>query len=392
MDTSASATGDLPAGAARAAGKPALTVTDLDGQVPPGIGPQLDELYGSIYSTLDQFELDGALDGASTFAVTQDGRPKSLLLYRREGSLVSVLNRQVALPREEVERFAYSIFEKYAGVSAIRLDAVQADLRGTRHPWHGFHCAEDIVARLPGSADGFHAALGRNMRETVRRYTNKVRRSHPDFRLEFHDDAGFDEEQVAALYALHCQRIGTRNMVSNVTPERFRRIMAMVRRRGMVAVATIGGRVAGGLILWRTGTHYVMRIIAHDSRYDELKLGTVCCYLTMLECIARGATHFHFMAGRMLYKTRLLGVEQGYDQVVIYRNRFAMLRHARLAGGAVLRGALRELRVWLQDAERDGNPRAQPLLRCVRAWRHARALLRARRHPAEQRVPASCDA
>jgi hypothetical protein len=365
------------------------TVEFHDNAVPAYAADALDELYGSIYSTLDQFRLDNALAGASTYVARSGNRITALLLYRIDGGVATVLNQMIVIEREELIRFSKALFDRYGKVSAISLKPVQSDMRDFPFRCQHFHYAEDIVASLPETNVEYQAALGKNMRETVKRFGNKVRRSFPAYRFDIYCDERIDMGQAMEIYRLHVARMGQKMMRSNLSEQQFGKIAALARTRGIMAVATIDGKVCGGLIGWRTGAHYVMRVIAHDPRYDEFKIGTVCCYETIRECIALGMRHFHFGGGRMLYKFRLLGESRSFSSIVVYRSWMAVLRHPALAMRTAARGADRELRRWLENAEQSDDALARAAVALRRQWHAMRLRVRNLvRRPPQSGLPA----
>ncbi len=345
-----------------------------ENDMPRFAAEKLDRLYGSIFSTLDQFKQDDAIAGTSTYVVRTNGKITTLLMFRFEQGVVKVLNQLIAIDCKELERFSTFIFTKYPFVSAISLTAIQSNLQRLSYPYQQFHSAEDIVATLPESGDKLLSLLGKNMRETVKRYTNKVKRTFPSFRFDVYVDDEIDEQLAMEIYAFHKARMHIKNDISKVSEQRFRKFIELARWRGMMTVATIDGRPCAGLICWRVDDRYFMRIIAHDPQFDEYKLGTISCYHTMRECTARGGKTFHFLSGRMQYKYRFLGVEQDFDRVVIYRSRTAILRNLPLALRTASRGTIRELLLWLQNAERKDDRISRFAVSLVQRWRMVKRL------------------
>lgn len=310
-----------------------------DNQVPPFVQAGLERLYDSIYASVGMFRLDGSLAAASTYAVWTAGRITTLLLYRRNGNIITVLNGSIALAQADIERFAKTMFARHRAASVIVFNAIRADIGRSAYPVQQTHHGEDIVVTLPASAKAYLASLDRNMRHTIKRYLNHLKRCHPSFRFKVRTDGEADAAEIRELFRLHRARIENKNEVSNVSDDEIERVIALTRTNGLVTVARIGGRICGGMVCWRAGTHYFMRTIAHDPQYDEAKLGTLCCYLTICECIARGGKAFHFSPGRMIYKYRFLGEEQYFDRLVLYRSGLHLLCNGRFA----LKNAFRKL-------------------------------------------------
>ena len=281
-----------------------------ENRVPQFADAALDRLYGSIYSTIGMFCLDGSISSANTYVASVDGELVSVLLYRREHSVVTVLNGSIELSRVEMERFIQTIFARYKDVSVIVFNAIRHNIAGTRYPYQRYIYGEDIVADLPDSAERYFMSLGRNMRETIKRFQNRLKRNHPNFRFHTYVNEEANEEQIRELYKLQRARIANKNQVSTVTDSEIEHIILLAKTRGLVTIATIDGKVCGGMVCWRAGDNFFMRTIAHDPEYDDIKLGTLCCYYTICECIARGGKAFHFSPGRVLYKYRFLGTER----------------------------------------------------------------------------------
>jgi hypothetical protein len=125
--------------------------------------------------------------------------------------------------------------------------------------------------------------------------------------------------------------------------------MRLLKEAGTIGTITIGGRIAAGVINTQVGDHYFMDIIGHDSAYDDYRLGTLCCYMTVCDCIERGGREFHFMWGRYDYKFRLQGKQRDLDQITIYRSFFGVLRNPSLVLKNALRRRMRLASLWIND-------------------------------------------
>ncbi len=118
-----------------------------------------------------------------------------------------------------------------------------------------------------------------------------------------------------------------------------------------------------------------MHVIAHDPAYDDYRLGTLCNYLTICECITRGGTECRLMGSSHQYKFDFLGARLDFDYLAVYRSR----AHFLLDGGRVIqmacKTAVRRIRLWFLDAERRTDFASRIAARCVQ---HLRRLKRSR--------------
>jgi len=58
-------------------------------------------------------------------------------------------------------------------------------------------------------------------------------------------------------------------------------LRAMIRECGQLSVIEIQGEICAGLLCTRIEKSIFMHVIAHDPRHDDLRLGFLCCALTI---------------------------------------------------------------------------------------------------------------
>jgi hypothetical protein len=169
--------------------------------------------------------------------------------------------------------------------------------------------------------------------------------------------------------------MATKNKTSEIDAEESKRHVRLVKESGLVSVMLLDGRVVAGTVCSRVGGNYFMHINAHDPAYDDARLGKLCCFMTVCDCIERGGREFHFMWGRFEYKYLLLGVQRDFYEVTMYRSRMRMLLH----GGSALRIALNGYsREWkfrlldLADHPEAASPVLRPVARLLNALRNLR--------------------
>ncbi|WP_158597857.1 GNAT family N-acetyltransferase [Noviherbaspirillum saxi] len=331
----------------------------------PSLENDLERLYQSLYSTLAHHRAYGGLQpSVNTYVARKNGRPLAILLLRREKDTVRVLNEQIRLDEEELSRFARYIFDTFDDVNVIVLHAVEVRLQRLDFPCQQFHCTEDIVLDLPDSTDAYRGSLGKSTRSYIQRYQNKLRRDFPGMHYAVHAGEEIDEAQVRSIIELNRARMADKNRTSYIDDLEAERIVHFARRYGLMSVMSIDGRVCAGAISFRIGDNYFLKVIAHDPAYNDYRLGTLCCYLTICECIARGGKEYHFLWGRYEYKYRLLGVQRDLDHVTLYRSHLQMGLNGRQALGNACKGTVLRARSWVLQRARD-NDRLGMVLKSV---------------------------
>jgi hypothetical protein len=343
-----------------------LRVSWHENEVPAFVEAELERLYGSLFSSLAHYRIYGGTENASCCVMRKNGDVTGILLFQRDAHSVRVINEWIRLDEEDIRRFASWIFARYPTVGRLSFHAVELDVQRLPFPAQRFNCTDDSVVRLPENADAYLAQLGKATRKNIRRYLSRLQESFPDFHYAVYETDQIDERHVREIIGLNRLRMKNKNKVSGIDDAEVERMLRLLKTKGMVAVATIGGKLCAGAVTYRIGNNYFSFVRAHDPLYDEHRLGLIGGYLLIAECIARGGKEFHFMWGREEHKALLLGVQKEFDHLTLYRSRAHYLLDAR----ALLKNAftvrLQQTKRRLLTAHADGNP----------AWRLAAQVAR----------------
>jgi hypothetical protein len=321
--------------------------------VPAHVEADMERLYQHMYSSYTRMKVYGEIDGTTnTYVVRKGTEAAAILLFRLGKDTVRVLNEQIDLDEEEIERFSRYIFGTFDAVRLISFPVIHADVRKLPFAFQKFHSAHDIVLPLPPSVDEYTAMLGKATRTYVKRYVGKLRRAFADVRFDVYpnDDAG--ESVVREIIEFNRARMAGRFKSSYIDSAETARILELLRHRGFVCALRVDGRLCAGTINYRFGDNFFLQVVAHDPAFDAYGLGTLCCYLTITRCIEHGGKEYHFLWGQYEYKYRLLGVQRNLDQLTIYRSPACVLLNGALALRNAWSGYKYEVRTWLLDKAR----------------------------------------
>lgn len=326
------------------------TISLYENAVPSFVAAELDALYGHVFSSLTQFRVYDGIGGDTHTYVAQAGsRTSAVLLFRIEGRRAQVLNEQIAMEPGEINRFARHVFNAWPAVDIIRFPAILASEGALAFPHQQFYRTEDIVLTLPPTPEDYLNALGKATRKNFKYHGNRLKRNFPALRFEVWIDGGIPEAHVRDIFELNRARMATKNKASEIDAEEVSRLTRLVQQGGLVSTMILDGRVVAGTVCSRVGQNYFMHTNAHDPAYDDARMGKLCCYMTICDCIARGGKEFHFMWGRFEYKYLLLGVQRDYDELTIYRSHAHMLLHGASAFRIAYSGYSREWKFRLLD-------------------------------------------
>lgn len=341
-------------------------------ELPAFAEAELERLYANIYSSMPQWRAAGGLaPGTCTYVERRDGIVTRMLLLQPQGHVLRVLNEGIVVDDKFAAQVGVHLFGAFPSVRAISFHAVRSAVRNPGRLHRSYACLEDIVLPLPASPEAYFTTLGNSTRSYIKRYLNKLKRDHPDFRHEVKFAGGIEESELRQVIAMNGLRMQKKGKVQEIDAAELRRILSLSRERGMLSVLKIGGRICAGTINFLVGGNGFLEVIAHDPAYDDYRLGTLCCYLTIEECIRRGTREYHFLWGPQDYKFRLGGVRQELHHLTLYRSALHALLCPHLAmqdAGAKWRRRAQE---WMRDARRQGG-----------GWTHAVAQFagRLRRH------------
>lgn len=327
--------------------------------MPIGVATEMDWLYQNLFSSSAMFRTHGPASGVQTCVVRRAGHAITILAFRIDGARVQVMNEQIALGGEAIERFAQCIFAQFPRVQSIGFKAVQTARKEFSFPHQRYGFTNDIVLTLPATQEAYLDSIGKSTRDNIKRYLKLCKRDFPTFSFESLDGWNTPEETLRAIIAFNHERMAGKSKVSGLTEAESERLIALARSCGMVSTVSIDGRICAGTICYRVGDNFFMRVIAHDSRYDTHRLGLLCCYLTICECIRRNGRHYHFLWGREEYKYRLLGQQRDFDTLTLYRSRPAYLRDCVAIAKKAFRSRFAAAKLWLLDPANEGRAAAR---------------------------------
>jgi len=177
---------------------------------------------------------------------------------------------------------------------------------------------------------------------------------------------------VQELIELNRVRMALKGRVSINDEETSARIMELAAARGMVCVIKLDGDIRAGTINYQATDNYFLEVVAHDPAFNDYRLGTLACYLTVCECISRGGQEYHMLWGQDEYKHRLLAKQRDLDHVAIFRSHAAMLMHSDMLLKNACSSGSRRARLWLRNARHEQSFAAQLAEVALRSLRNFR--------------------
>jgi hypothetical protein len=306
--------------------------------VPLGIAGELDRLYENVFSSLAHFKVYGGLTADTCTYIAWDGNePVAIFLFRRLQDTVLVLNEGMRVDNRAANDFAKYVFSSWPDIKVVAFQAIRASVGALDYPFQRYECTAQVTMPLPSSEEAYLESLGKNMRRNIRRYLKRLVQDHPSFRFDVYGPDEVRPDHLRTIFQLSRTRINATNRQFALDDEE-EKVLNLSGLAGMVGVATIDGKVCGGMIGFRTGATYFAKVLGHDATYRDYSLGILCCYLMIARCIERGCREFNFMWNEYPYKSALGGKRLSLSRLVIYRSQMQRIRHIRFAAKVAFHG------------------------------------------------------
>lgn len=315
--------------------------------LPAYVWPALHHLYQSIFCSEPHLRLHGSVQSDIQAWVTRSkGHITCVILFYIQGSVVRIINEMHGIDARQLEQFARAVFSAYRTVDAIALHAlwIQGDFR--QWPLLQTEFSEDYLLSLPETADAWRASLSSQTREKLRYHHRRSCRKQPDFQFRQIDAKDITDEQFDRVLQMNRARMMHKGRSFNRDANETQSLRWLMRECGQISVIEIGGEICAGLLCTRMENSIFMHVIAHDPRHDDLRLGFLCCALTIEAAINSGAQRFHFLWGFYDYKVRLGGQRQALYRALIFRSWRHALSHPALLGAQMTQRLRNRLRRW----------------------------------------------
>jgi hypothetical protein len=140
-------------------------------------------------------------------------------------------------------------------------------------------------------------------------------------------ESNIDEKDVRAVLLLNQLRMQKKGKNYGMTSLEESQLCNQLQKTGCICILKKDGRICAGLLCTVTGTDVFMHVLAHDPSFDKLRLGLVCCCLTIEYVIEQQFKCLHFLWGHYDYKRQLGAQPIELSRVLVARNLSVGLLH-----------------------------------------------------------------
>ena len=349
--------------------------------VPDFAAQALDRLYGSLYASYSHFSLsDPAGPAPHTWVGYRHGVVVGVLLFRLRFDQVLVLTEMFCLEQAVADAFSRAVFARFREVKTIHFNAISLSGPLTGWPLQHYAFSENYVIRLPQCVDQYLASIGKSTRKTLRSYGNRLRRHFPNFSWDVRAVAEMRAHELRSVirqfHRFKRDSMAARGKHAEISRRETARLLILARHAGLIGIARIGDRICGGSLACRIGDNYVMLLSAADPALSSYRLGILCCFWSVCDCIRAGGRECHLLWGRYRYKTQLLGEPRSLLRLTIYRSRLRMALSPLMVLSILMAGTRYRLRGCLlpQFAGRS-SALSSWFRRAIALWRSVQTLV-----------------
>lgn len=310
---------------------PDLRATVYLASVPNGLAEEIDQLYSSLFTTMDWFATHD--DAEPTGACILE-RPRHVLLFYVKGDTLEVLNKAFEIAPQDARRACTALFRAVPRARRIHLEVMfpPAELR---LPLRTRYVTDHMMIDLPDTVDAYYASLGRSMRRNLRSARNHLRRDHPDAATAIVVAGDDGSALLEDFLTWKRARFGEKGRTTywDDKPDLVGRFVELLRRRGEAHVTTIGGRRAAINFVFPVGDTLCAQESSFDPRYERAQLGLLSQYEVVTNAVERGAARMNLLWGSASHKRHFGAVAHRAAALSVFRDQTARLWSLNEAAG-----------------------------------------------------------
>ena len=303
----------------------------ISSPLPEWIWSGVEHLYQSVFSSrvmLDKPELIQSLPYA--WVQRKEHQITDILLFRMNGCTIQVANEVIALSSDVIERFSNDVFSSYPSIQFIRLHAVklQSSLKNSMAFKSEF--SEDYVLTIPACKEDWLASLSARTRERLRLYVKQATIERNGISLHIGQRNEIDESDVRYLLKLNHDRMQKKGKSYGISAYEEDQLCRQMKIIGYLFLLKKNEKICAGLLCSVVGNDIYMHVLAHDTEFDAMRLGWVCCYQAIEHLISNGFQRIHFLWGHYDYKKKMGAKPVKLYRVLIFKNLIISLMHPKI--------------------------------------------------------------
>lgn len=247
-----------------------------------------------------------------------------ILSFYRRGTALVVVNKLIRLQDPVLADCAAELLARHPFIQSVEFDGLYNEVWSAREarkiPARAWPTIECAVAELPVTYAEYVQGFGSATRKNLRYCARRLERESPGVAFQILRGGEITQSVVAATVQLNHLRMASKGKASGMDELYTSRLAALSRSHGVACVAMDGSTVVAGTLCTQVGSGWTLHVIAHDPKYNHVRLGLLCLLKTIEEGIGCGAQRFNFLWGASDYKVLFGGKISVLQARRYYRN------------------------------------------------------------------------
>jgi CelD/BcsL family acetyltransferase involved in cellulose biosynthesis len=317
---------------------PDLGATVYAGEAPESLAAELDDLYSSLFSTMDWFVTHD--DAQPTSACVLDD-PRHVLFFDQDFDTIRILNKAFIIAPEDMGRACASLFRTFPEVRRIHVEVMFAP-RLLASPHRVLYWTDHMMIDLPHSFGEYFSSLGKSTRKKLHSAQNRLRRQFPEMTTQTIVVGDRGPELLERFLEWKVTRFRERNAATywEESPRLAQRFVALLERRGEAEITSLNDRLVAITFNFPVGDTMCMQEWAFDPEFARASLGSVSQLSVIEHAMERGLRRINMLWGDTEHKARFGAAPRRATAVSVFRSRRDGHRYVR-EGARVARARLR---------------------------------------------------
>ena len=221
-------------------------------------------------------------------------------------SKISILGTLNQYHREEVSKVCTYLFSKYSH-KYIDWGGFYEPITLSKYPIHKTAIVSDVYMDLPSTEEDYLVLLNKTTRKHIKYYIRKMKKDYPDLEFKCYRHQEITEELVRQIVLFNHQRMEGKNTKSSLDEDFIINMYKECQDNGIIHTVELNGKLIAATINNEEYKHAHLSTISHDPLFNSYNPGQIALYNTIVDCIKRKCTRFHFLWEIVDYKKRFGG-------------------------------------------------------------------------------------
>jgi len=305
----------------------------ISSPLPEWIWSGVEHLYQSVFSSrvmLEKPEQSQTL--LCAWVEKNEHQITNILIFCKKECIIQVCNEVIALSSGVIEQFSKDIFSNYPTIKFIRLHAIKLQSSFKNLLAFKSEFSEDYILNIPSSKESWLASLTPKVREKQCLYVKKATSGINGVKFTVVRNSEIKELMVRHVLRFSHDRMKQKGKAFGISVDEANQLCSQMKKVGCLFLLKKNDEICAGVLCSVIDSDVYMHVLAHDQKYNSMRLGLVCCFLTIEYVISQKYRRLHFLWGHYDYKKKMGAKPVVLCNVLVVKSLSKCLLHPLLLG------------------------------------------------------------